>query len=156
MISIGIDPGLKGAWAAIKDGIVIFSGLLPFAYGELDILNFSLDLRTITHNDAALCVIEKVHAMPKQGVCSMFAFGKGYGELIGMLKTLAIPIVLVTPQEWKKKVLVGTDYKGNKAASCEYVARRYPNVNLRPGRKVKPSDGIADAVCLAEYGRFKG
>lgn len=156
MISIGIDPGLKGAWAAMCNGKVLCAHLLPFAGGELNIYQLASDIKQIIHRDYAVCVIEKVHAMPKQGVCSMFTFGKGYGELIGMIKTLAIPLIQPTPQEWKKCVLVGTDYKGNKAASIEYVTRRYPATCLTPGKKIKPSDGITDAVCLAEYAEKKG
>ena len=38
-------------------------------------------------------------------------------------------------------------------AAIDYVSMRYPEVNLTPGAKRKPSDGIADACCIAIYGR---
>lgn len=48
-------------------------------------------------------VIELVHAMPGQGVCSMFSFGRAAGVADGAL-TLSLPgkeIEEVTPQKWQ-------------------------------------------------------
>ena len=94
--------------------------------------------------------IEKVHAMPGQGVTSMFNFGMGYGLLRMALAANQIPYQLVTPQAWKKKVLAGLPK--DKSSAINYVARKYPNVDLIPGRKRTPHDGIADAICIGEYG----
>ncbi len=95
--------------------------------------------------------IEKVHAMPKQGVSSTFKFGMGYGLVIGVCEALGIPYRLVTPQAWKKVVLAGT--AKDKDAAVSFVRRAYPGVDLIPGKKRVPHDGIADAMCIAEFGR---
>ncbi len=42
--------------------------------------------------------------------------------------------------------------KDGKQESVRYIKNKYPEVDLTPGRMVKPSDGIADAICIAEYG----
>lgn len=91
--------------------------------------------------------------MPNQGVTSMFNFGKAYGELIGTIKCSGYAYLLVRPQDWKKEVLAGTDK--DKAAAIDFCTHFYPEINLIPGRKKTPQDGIADAVCLAEYGKRK-
>ncbi len=99
-----------------------------------------------------LGVIEAVGAMPGQGRGSIFHFGEGYGRWQGMLDALRIPYQVVRPQEWKRVVLAGT--ARDKVAAIDFVARRYPGVGLlaTPRSRV-PHDGMADAVCLAEYGR---
>ncbi len=151
MITIGIDPGKSGAIAIMENGSVIYCEPLPFIGDELDTRTLSMEILNRRSGKPCKAVLEKVHAMPGQGVCSMFTFGKIYGELRGMLKTLAISIIEPTPQAWKKEVLNGSNWKDNKAASCEYVMKRHPNVDLTPGRKKNPHDGMADAVCLAEF-----
>jgi hypothetical protein len=49
-------------------------------------------------------LLEKVHSMPRQGVRSTFAFGKNYGFVTGLLTAFRIPLTLMTPQEWQKKI----------------------------------------------------
>jgi len=93
--------------------------------------------------------IEKAQAMPKQGVVSMFNYGMGFGELKGLLTGLGVPYKEIQPQRWKKDILQGT--KKDKGAAIKYCQMAYPTIDLTPGRKTKPHDGIADAVCIAEY-----
>lgn len=151
MIFIGIDPGKSGALAFIRDGEEAAIPL-PFIGDEFN----ALELRRILDSweDEMTVILEKVHAMPKQGVVSVFTFGKLYGELRGIVKSLGIRLVEPTPQQWKKVVLAGMDWKGRKECSAEYVMKKYPEVNLFPGKKRVAHDGVADAVCLAEYGRL--
>ena len=108
--------------------------------------------RILVGAQPALVVVEKVGAMPGQGVTSMFNFGMGYGMWVGMLAALGFPYELVAPQKWKAAVLGGT--KKDKRAAIEYVQRRFPDVSLlaTPRSKV-PHDGMADAACLALYAR---
>lgn len=143
---IGIDPGKKGgvAYTAI-DGIQAVP--MPLIGKDIDGRILAQALNDIIPD---LVVIEKVHAMPKQGVTSMFNFGKGYGQLIGICEALFLPYILVTPQAWKKKVLAGTSK--DKHAAIQYCQQRYPSVSLIPPRGRVPHDGMADAVCLVEYG----
>ena len=56
-------------------------------------------------------VIEKVHAMPGQGVTSMFSFGYAYGAVKALAETFVEHEVIdVTPQKWKKHFnLLGTE-----------------------------------------------
>lgn len=100
--------------------------------------------------DISWVVIEQVHAMPKQGVTSMFTFGEGYGKLLGVIECLGLPYIKVSPQTWKKVVLAGT--KKDKNAAIRYARGFYPDIELIPKGCRTAHNGIADAVCLASYG----
>jgi len=156
---IGIDPGLKGgiclAWGNMVDGLDWETFPMPVAGGGIDLVELKNILSRTKKFDTALVVIEKVHSMPKQGVVSSFKFGDGFGSLKTACVFLDLPFILVTPQRWKKVVLAGYDWKGNKDASIVWVKQRYPNLSLRPTERSRvDSHGLADAVCLAEYGKI--
>jgi crossover junction endodeoxyribonuclease RuvC len=144
---IGIDPGQKGGLASV--GGSNEATPMPLAGKELDALAIA---NWIKEQNPDLVVIEKVHSMPKQGVSSTFKFGKGYGIAIGVVQALGIPLIFVTPQAWKGRVLAGTTK--DKAAAVSYVRSKYPHLSLLATSRSKvPHDGMADAVCIAEYGR---
>lgn len=144
---VGIDPGQSGG-IALLNGTQAEGDVMPVIGKEIDGHEVA---RVLTAARPDLVVIEKVSAMPKQGVTSTFNFGAGYGRLLGVCDALGIPYRLVTPQTWKKRVLAGT--AKDKDAAVAFVKRGFPMVELTPGKKRVPHDGIADAVCLAEYGR---
>lgn len=147
----GIDPGKAGGFAVgcSKDRTV--SGLkMPLVGGEIDVAPIGNAIGKLCGKNKVLVVIEKVHAMPGQGVSSTFSFGCGYGKLIGMCQTLGVPFQLVLPPAWKKLILAGTPK--DKDAAIDYVRRIHPEVQLVPPGCKKPHDGIADAVCLVEWG----
>lgn len=155
MIVIGIDPGADGAYAAMDgNGQCLAAAVLPVVKvkrgTELDVDSFA---RTLEGYPAdSLVVLEVVHAMPGQGVTSMFSFGRIYGEIIGTVKTMGLSLEMATPQAWKKVVLAGTDKSDG--AQLAYCRRRWPGQSLlRTPKCTKPHEGIMDALCIAEYGR---
>ena len=144
---LGIDPGLKGGIAYISDHHV---EVVP-----MPVLGGSIDPRAIVQilktQSVELVVIEKVGPMPKQGVVSVWTFGYGVGVIAGAVEAIGIPMRWVTPQAWKKLVLAGTSK--DKDAAIQFVRQAYPGIPLIPERARVPHDGMADAVCIAEYGR---
>ena len=144
---VGIDPGKAGGIAAI-DHDAAHAIPMPVIGKEIDGHELAAVLRNLSPDTV---IIEKSQAMPGQGVTSMFNYGAGFGRLLGVCEALGIPYRLVTPQAWKKTVLAGT--AKDKDAAVAFVRRAYPSIDLTPGRKRVPHDGMADAVCLAEYGR---
>ena len=142
---IGIDPGKSGALAIIRqDGQVETYAFDPFVYATT--------LRRLSACHDAVCCLEKVGAMPGQGVVSMFNFGHNFGFIEGLLQAYAIPYQLVPPQTWKKEFSLNSD----KAKSIEVCQKLFPNANLMAtNRSRKPNDGIAEAVLMAEYARRK-
>jgi crossover junction endodeoxyribonuclease RuvC len=165
MIYIGIDPGQAGGIAIIHKGdnnerngsLNVIS--MPLAGKDIDVAALSIWLYDQVDGictDTPVAYLEKVSAMPKQGVASTFKFGINYGIIIGILGTIQIPYYLVTPQAWKKEVLAGLDWKGNKLAAVDYCRRAYPDISLlATSRSYKPHSGMADALCMAVYASIK-
>jgi len=155
-ISLGIDPGLHGGIAALDtSGAIVGLWLMPVAGGEVHAAGIADLLRSLrcrdSHQDIGQVCLEKVAAMPKQGVSSTFRFGTGWGMVRGVCAALALPVMLVPPTVWKKRVLLGLSH--DKAGAVQFCASRWPTADLvLPGCRV-PHDGLADALCLAEYGR---
>ena len=141
MICIGIDAGKNGALAVIHAGSV---EIIPFdAYAYLDVL-YRVD------ETDAVCCLERVNAMPKQGVVSMFNFGMNFGLIQGLLMANQIRYELVSPQKWKREFEVTSD-KNTSIAVCK---RLFPTVSLkRTINSKKDDDGLAEALLLAEYAR---
>jgi crossover junction endodeoxyribonuclease RuvC len=158
-VVLGIDPGLDGGLACLTlVGQCIHLGVMPVigkkgeGKREIDgpeIVSWLVRVQDVF--DIVGCAIEHVHAMPKQGVTSMFNFGYGYGVVRGILTAHHMKTILVPSTTWKKDVLTGT--KRDKCAAISYCQRSFPNTDLIPERCRTPHDGMADALCIAEYCR---
>lgn len=156
-LALGIDPGLHGGIAALDAaGAVVGCWPMPLAGGEVHAAGLADLLRSLrcldSHQDIGRVCLEKVGAMPKQGVASTFRFGTGWGMVRGVCAALGIPVELVPPTVWKKRVLLGLPH--DKAGAVRYCASRWPTTDLvLPGCRT-PHDGIGDALCLAAYARL--
>lgn len=139
---IGIDPGKSGALALLtEDGQCTVVPFQESAYTAI--------LKAAS-GPSSVCCLEKVGAMPGQGVVSMFNFGHNLGYIEGLLQAFDIPYQLVPPQTWKKEFCVTSD----KNTSIEVCRKLFPHVCLLPtARSRKPSDGMAEAILIAEYAR---
>lgn len=150
---LGIDPGYSGALACIHpvgSGGVVTTYPMPIVAKELDEESLS---KLITGINPGIVVMEKVHAMPGNGVVSSFRFGQIYGQIITLIKMLRYRLELVAPQTWKAEVL--RDTAKDKQAAIDYCTRAFSlDCMILPGCR-KPSHDIADAICIAEYGRRK-
>lgn len=149
VVYIGIDPGKNGGYALIDtEGQTV---AYPWDDGE-----FVLSMRTLSEefegklDGRAVACVEKVGAMPGQGVSSMFAFGKSAGFIEGVLAATGIPYQLVPPRVWKKTFSLGSD----KHQSIDVCKKLFPGLDLRRTEKCrKESDGIAEALLICEYAR---
>lgn len=136
MILIGIDPGASGG-VAIFDANTNQIELFKCPETETEIAHL---FRFIV-SERARALIEKVHAMPGQGVTSMFSFGRNYGFLRGCLIAFQIPFDEIPPQRWQKAL--GCLTKGDKNVSKAKAQQLYP--------KLKITHATADALCILEY-----
>lgn len=146
MIVIGIDPGLLGGIAAITDtGEFIDAADLPvirdrsLAWIDGDLLRSKI----LSYQGSKRAVIERVSAMPKQGVASSFEFGVGFGSILGVVQSLGLPMELVTPASWKKALGLSSD----KSASLHRARLLFPAADLRLAKH----DGRAEALLLAHW-----
>lgn len=153
---LGVDPGLHGALAALDEhGHAIGAWVMPLVGREIDgpsIVRL-LDTLSVAHH-LRLVAVEHVGAMPGQGVSSMFTFGAGWGLVRGILVARGLSTQLVRPPLWKRVILAGLPH--DKDGALQYCASRWPEVSLVPPRCRMPHDGLADALCLAEYARRLG
>ncbi len=158
---LGIDPGQTGCLAIIQmsDGgntnIRFYDPLLfevklgKKTKHEYDIVSMSSALCEFSKLEKeTTCVLEKVSAMPGQGVTSMFNFGMGYGIWRGLLAAYGISHTLVHPMTWKKAIM--RDMPKEKDAARLRASQLYPQVADQLSRK--KDIGRADALLLAHYG----
>ena len=138
---LGIDVGLSGALALYsEDELLTFP--IPLIIGKklrngkklkntIDILELSRMVDSWSKN-IKFVIIEQVHAMPSQGVTSMFNFGMTYGIIQGIVAANFLPVKFVSPQTWKKALKVPADKKSSRARATEL----FPN-NSDQWKKVK-------------------
>lgn len=153
----GIDPGLSGGITFIEvvgDGMfTIHSCIMPtIELGKKNVLDGYEISGIIKAYQPSAIYIEKVSAMPGQGVTSMFSFGYGAGVLEGICAALQRSYSFVSPQSWMKEILKDMPKDGTKS-SMVYCQRRFPNVDWRKSERSKiPHNGKTDSCCIALYG----
>jgi crossover junction endodeoxyribonuclease RuvC len=154
---IGIDPGKSGAVAVINsvpEGNSIDAFDVPVVKGTKGAPSYDTSamvsiLTKLIDGRQPYAMIESVHAMPGQGVTSMFNFGMGYGLWLGIVAALKIPYTLVSPVRWKKAML--TDVRQDKGVSRLRAKQLFP-AQAELFDRVK-DDGRAEAILMAEFGR---
>lgn len=144
---LGIDPGKYGA-------IVCVDGK------NVDILSCPKDNEIVYFLDKykkdSFLTIEKQQSMPRDSNQSAFTVGRGYGFYEGVITTLCIESLSVSPQKWLKVFNLDSD----KLKSIIKVAYMFPDVaetyfhKNRNGFYNKDIDGIAQAILIALYGKI--
>lgn len=162
MIYIGIDPGKLGAIAwlgfpgreLIATPVPLLSGRGAGEYDLSRIAALLRDTRVIGETFATVELLPDLPPGPKFGGMKA-ARARGVAEgWAWMLTALGIPYELVKPQRWQRVMLADIPGDGTKARSIIAAQRLFPGVSLLPTPKCrKPSDGMADALLLAEFGR---
>lgn len=152
MIIAGIDPGLGGAICLLStEGAVAVFDMPTFALSRGGKNKREIDARqlaAILAGKGAIghAFVEQVGAMPGQGVTSMFAFGKSYGIVLGILAVCGAPLTLVAPAVWKRVLRVPKAKDGARARASQllpYAAEQWP---------LKKHDGRAEAALIAWWG----
>ena len=151
MIFVGVDPGTNGAVAAV-DGQGSVLGISRFVHAETEgrialiILDFVAELDA---DEIKAATIERVGAMPRQGVVSMFTFGRVYGEAWAGLLASQCRTFAVTPSTWQRDL-----YLPKRDCVTNHKRALKQEAETRFGRKLLLAE--ADAVWLAEWGRLHG
>lgn len=153
MISIGLDPGASGGLAIISGVRIPSVVLLPFSSGiDPEVADGLKSLETA--GETILATIEKVGAMPRQGVSSTFKFGTSYGYLIGCLTAVGIPFEYSTPQKWQKAF--GIPKRAESETKSQFKNRLKTKAQqLYPNYRKEITLQTADALLIAEYTRRK-
>jgi len=146
--ALGIDPGLSGAIALIRNGEFTEVWDMPTmarGTGNKQQVNAAEIGKLLRECPPCPAYIEQVGAMPGQGVSSMFNFGKATGACLGALAALQFPVTTVTPVRWKRAF----DLIGKDKDMARTVAQQ-----LMPAAPLarKKDCGRADALLIALYG----
>jgi len=140
---VGVDPGRSSG------------GIAYIGPGDAPKLGWCRKISDMTDQDlwhvfAAIgrlqpshAVLEKVSAMPGQGVSSTFKFGASFGELKMALTAIGVPFTLVTPATWQKSMKCLS--KGDKNVTKSRAQQLYPKANV--------THATADALLIATYAK---
>lgn len=152
--AIGVDPGLTGAIALLRDGqfAEVFdmptSGRGSKGKQTINLPELARIIRELPRG-SCMAYVEHVWGFNKGGVKQSSASGFQLGSAVAAihmgLACFGMPMELVTPQKWKKSLgLIGTDKD----------AARTKAIQLLPGAPLarKKDIGRADALLLALHG----
>jgi crossover junction endodeoxyribonuclease RuvC len=149
---MGIDPGVSGA-IAIYDPEADEMQVWEMPKRTLRSRRYSVDgerlailMNDITH-EVHYVLVESVHSMPQQGVASTFAFGQGFGQLLGVLAGTFTRYALIQPHTWKQRMQVTAD----KETSIDAIRTRFPQHFhlIKNNRSKERKHGLAEAMLLA-------
>tara|TARA_E500000178_G_C16855935_1_gene677368 strand:- start:48 stop:524 length:477 start_codon:yes stop_codon:yes gene_type:complete len=150
MIILGIDPGTSGGIVIVKAESnvlpeIIFAKKMPVVsiYGKkiIDTEIISSDLSKFSID---VSIIEKVHAMPRQGVTSSFQFGRSFGGIEALSYLFSKRVDYIAPAVWKKSLGLGPSKKD----SLDLARLKFGTLDLW---KIKSNDGIAEAALLTLF-----
>ena len=147
---MGIDPGNNGGICIIKNTEnflpeIIFSLRMPVVsiYGKKIIDTLKIH-SALSQFKIDVAIIEKVHAMPRQGVTSSFQFGRSFGAIETLAYLLSQRVDYVAPVVWKKYLGVGSSKKD----SLDMARLKFGENEIW---NKKTNDGIAEASLLVLY-----
>lgn len=152
MIVCGIDPGLSGGVAIITQRKILHGFRMPvmvdlMSRNKKKVVNVNKLAVELAAVEIDMTVVERVHAMPGQGVTSMFSFGVAYGQALAVA-TLKPDrsggVVQITPQVWKGHFNIRGSNKPDSIAKAQEVfgdSYRW---------KYQADNGIAEAALMAQ------
>jgi len=152
MMYVGIDPGLNGAVAYfdVENGHLSIVDMPTMEVKRNNKVKREVHAAGLAHLlaiefEVGGVILERVGAMPGQGVTSVFSFGRSTGLIEGVLAAYDLPVTIITPQEWQKAAKVRGGKDGSRLRACEL----FPN--YAGLFALKKHDGRADAALMAWY-----
>lgn len=171
MILISIDPGKTGAITTMQtstDNEVRLLDVKMMPQTEQDIMNvfrnikyplkiiktgkdsYTLKGECNSEPDPIKCIIEAQHAFPGMGAGAQWTFAQHYGFIRGVLVSLQIPFIEISPQKWMGyfgfKREKNEDKKKHKLRILQKAQNLYPHSSV--------ALQTADSLMLCEYLRL--
>lgn len=150
MITIGIDPGLTGAVGVLQDGRFVGVEDIPTILKgtgsvkqEVDAAGLIRLLKDRCPDIDAEVALERVNAMPGQGVSSVFSLGDSFGCIRACVTAVRLPLNYVAPVTWKKYFKLTSD----KEQSRSLAAKLFPDAELH----LKKHADRAEALLMARW-----
>lgn len=151
MIALGIDPGLSGAIVVLEESGPSVVVLAQIALDDLDRVwwtpaPMAATLRELPRPDRV--ALEQVQTRGGQGGQMWAAVRWGYLHAVCCLLWPGASIWTPAASSWMASALRDQPGEG-KARAVALVSSVLPGLDLTPGRRRKPHDGLADAGALA-------
>jgi|TARA_R100000900_G_scaffold145913_2_gene133478 crossover junction endodeoxyribonuclease RuvC len=158
MITIGIDPGLYGAVGFLKDGeyykvkdmpiVAKGQGTVKNEVNPSALISFLQDVdhyHVLEKNELKEIMVglERVNAMPGQGVSGVFSLGDSFGTARSCVAACGYSLTYVAPQSWKKHFKLTSDKEMCRA----FATRMFPQAELH----LKKHVDRAEALLIARY-----
>ena len=148
-IFIGIDPGKNGGAAVINE-IADHEPTITFRCPKTPkemALSLMSTIPVDTSYDDVMVLVEHVHAMPKNGVVSMFSFGQNLGQWEGVIGAFELNVEYVGPRTWMGHYdcKPGMDKKDRKRYLRGLAEELFPNIKM--------TFNISDALLIANYNK---
>lgn len=100
---VGIDPGIRGAAAALNgDSFVDVIDLPTIQVGKRAEIDTTKFYRWLNKVRPRKIVIEHVHSMPREGAVGAFRFGVAVGMLRALSQVTVHEVEMVEPHVWKR------------------------------------------------------
>jgi len=156
VLYVGIDPGLDGGIVGVEDGDIAISMLIPTMKAGVggrrvldvgEMVDVVVDLK---QQRGVFVVLEDIDARPGSPMSKQatLSFGQHHGCIVGLLSMGRVPFQLCRPKVWQR--LAGVAGDGDvKDRVLAVVQRRLPALELTPGKRTKPHQGLADAAGMA-------
>ena len=150
MLILGIDPGSSGGLAIVESKTnslpkIIWASKMPIVniYSKkiIDVMKVSSILKEYAID---VTIIEKVHAMPRQGVTSSFQFGRSFGGIEALSYIYTKRVDYIAPAVWKKYLGLGSSKKD----SLDLARLKFGKLDFWD---FKSNDGIAEAALLVLF-----
>ena len=153
MIIIGIDPGASGGVAVYdEDEHALYTHKCPDNTKAMAAIINSAKARSWIDDQQLMCAIEKVHAFPTDARSSAFKFGVNFGKWLGILGSLNVSTIEVTPQTWMKDFQPLPKIKRDRKNELKRIASE-----MFPENKItlSTSDAALIAAWCLEYNKKK-
>jgi crossover junction endodeoxyribonuclease RuvC len=149
-VVVGIDPGVSGAVVRLQGGELTVARDFK---GADDVV--AAVVRMVPGAD--FTVVEQVHAMPGEGVCSVWTFAFATGVAVGSATAVGrLPVQRVAPQRWQKWYREGLELPKApfKLLTQSVAARLFPQQAELFRRK--KDHNTADAALIALWAAGHG
>jgi Holliday junction resolvasome RuvABC endonuclease subunit len=163
VIVLGIDPGLEGGLVALSGTEILLAEVMPV----IDIGGTRRKTNRVMNVGVVVQLIEEMMALAgargvelvvgiekqfpgeNDGKSSAAKTMTAFGQLLGIVAAKHLRHEVPHKNSWKA-ILAGVPGEG-KERSVLCVQRRLPKLNLTPGKKRVPHDGVAEAACLCLF-----
>jgi crossover junction endodeoxyribonuclease RuvC len=156
---VGIDPGVMGAiglfdteryggavWDMPVHEVVAKKKSKAFVRRSVNGGGVAEIIYEATHRNSDIeIVVEKVTAMPGQGVSSVFSLGDSFGCIRGAVEAMGYKLTLVRPSQWKGDMGLSSDKE-----ECRLMATEiFSNLELHRKKDHNRAEALLIAVWRA-------